>query len=294
MVVFHKLSNETMDFSECIKNHSGDETLCYKKVDNEELLLSLYYPKDYKKGMKYPVFVFVHGGGWASHSIFPDQTGWAGDHLGYLARYYANKGYVSVSIDYRLMDRDVTKKGYELIDLYEDCNDAVKFLIKNSEKYGLDFDRSVVLGESAGGFLAGALATFIYRSKPVFKKAILVNAILDLLDSRWNVRVTNHSGNPVLKDKSIIEVAEFLSPAHNVSDLTPDTLLLHGVEDNVVFPRNSYAFHDEMYLHGKAAELHFIENTNHAFLLAEYMREKGDSLSAATIAVRVIDNWLRI
>ncbi len=43
------------------------------------------------------------GGGWTSRTVFEDQRAWAGDHLGYLARYYADKGYISVSIDYRLM-----------------------------------------------------------------------------------------------------------------------------------------------------------------------------------------------
>lgn len=294
MIYYHDLKEPTIDLTDAIKNHSGDETFAYKQVEGKNINMALYFPKDYNPNNKYPVFVFVHGGGWAGRQIFADQTDWSGDHLGFLARYYANKGFVSVGIDYRMMQEDGQKDGYELIDLYEDCDDAVKYLVANKEKWGLDFDRSVVLGESAGGYLAGALANLSYRGKTVFKKAILVNAILDMFDSHWTCRLKFDSNRAELKGKSKPEIAQFMSVVHNISGDTPKTLLLHGIEDSVVRPYHSHYYHDEMDLHGNKADLHYIYKTNHAFLLAEYMLEKDDSLSAANVAIEIINEWLNV
>lgn len=292
MVYYHPLIEKKQDFSDCIRDHSGDETVVYKTVEGTPLHLSLYYPPDYQKEEKYPVFVFVHGGGWAGRRIFSDQEDWAGDHLGFLARYYAKKGYVSVSIDYRMMQENGQKDGYQLIDLYEDCSDAVAYLRKHKEKYGLDFEKSVLLGESAGGYLAATLAAFPYLKQSAFQKVILVNSITDLLDSQWNQRVPAKSANPLLMGRSRLEMAYLLSPIYHISNLTPQVLLLHGTEDTVVRLRHSRSFYDEMCLHKRDAQLHLISDTEHAFLLAEYQLEKGKSLSAAAIAVEIIDNWL--
>lgn len=292
MVYYHHLTEREIAVLDCMKVHSGDETVAYKMVDKKPVYLSLYYPKDYSAELKYPVFVFVHGGGFAGHKVFPEQSYWAGDHLGFLARYYANKGFVSVSIDYRLMQENGQKEGYQLIDLYEDCMDAIAYLKENETRYGLDFEHSVLLGESAGGCLAAALGTLCYRENPVFQKMILVNAITDLFDSRWNQRVPGVSTHPLLQGKSKQEITYLLSPVHQISENTPETLLLHGLDDTVVHLRHSQSFYDEMCLHQKEAKLHLISDTDHAFLLAEYMKEKGKSLSAAAIAIEIIDQWL--
>lgn len=290
----HNLTEIDIDFMSCIQRHSGDEIVFYKEVSGIPIPLTFYYPQDYDSKRKYPVFVFIHGGGWNSHKIFSNQKEWQGDYLGYLARYYADKGYVSVSIDYRLMQEKGQKEQFQLIDLYEDCEDAVTFLVTNSEKYGLDFTRSVVLGESAGGYLAAAIATFTYRHKPVFQRAILVNAITDLFDSQWNEYIPGMSSHPLLLEQSNIEKTYMLSPLHQICDATPQTLLIHGTEDSVVRPRHSQSFYDEMMYRHKLCELHWIEKTVHAFLLAEYMMEQNKPLMATKIGVDIINRWLNL
>ncbi len=293
MVQIHRIHEKSVDLSAAIKRHSADETVIYKTVAGEDIRLGLYYPPGYHNSKRYPVFAFIHGGGWASHKIFPDQTHWAGDHLGFLARHYAMQGFVSVSIDYRLLQERGQKEGYQLIDLYEDCADAVMYLKENADHYGLAFDRSVLLGESAGGYLAAALATFTYRQRPIFTKNILVNPITDLFDSRWNMSVPRCSNHEMLAGKTPAETALFLSPALQISDAVSSVILIHGTEDTVVHPRHVQAFYDEMRLHGRPCELHWIRDTGHAFLLAEYMLEKQGSLSAATRALEIIDCYVQ-
>lgn len=76
MKKIHCLQDTEIDFSNCIQNHSGDETVFYKEVEGVKLPLSFYYPPNYHADKRYPVFVFIHGGGWNSHKIFQEQHGW--------------------------------------------------------------------------------------------------------------------------------------------------------------------------------------------------------------------------
>ena len=90
MVNYRRLEETRDDFSSAMARHSGDETRVYKTVGDEKLRISLYYPRDYDPARRYPLLVCVHGGGWASRKVFPDQEEWAGDYLGFLARRYAD------------------------------------------------------------------------------------------------------------------------------------------------------------------------------------------------------------
>ena len=68
--------------------------------------------------------------------------------------------------------------------------------------------------------------------------------------------------------------------------------MLHGEQDSVVYPFHSMKFYDPLNACGVKTELDFIANTNHAFLLAEYMRELRAPLLAASTAFPQIDVWL--
>ena len=292
MVIFHEQKELDLNLEPYFQNHSADEIVSYKQVSGEDVTMGIFYPPERDKTKKYPLFVFIHGGGWASHTIFPDQPRWAGDHLGFLARYYARKGYVAVSVDYRLLRDNGQEEHYGLIDLYGDCLDAVLYLKEHADGYGLDFDDSVILGESAGGWLAAALAAFDFREKPLFPRAILVNAITDLTDLHWNRAVPSVTENEYLKHLCREERTAFLSPVRYIKETTCPTLLIHGAADSCVRPRHSVAFHDEMEAAGRDCQLHFIKNTDHAFLLAEYYRDKGWSLDCAKTAIGIMDRWL--
>ncbi|MDD4192348.1 MAG: alpha/beta hydrolase [Mangrovibacterium sp.] len=59
------------------------------------------------------------------------------------------KGYVNVSVDYRLITES------PLPTAIQDCMTAIRFLKCHAEEYGIDTTRMAVVGESTGGFLAG-------------------------------------------------------------------------------------------------------------------------------------------
>ena len=288
MLTTHPLVPAARDFAEEIARHSGDETKVYKTSGERDLLISFYYPAGYDPGARYPLLVFVHGGGWQGRKIFPDQADWAGDYLGFLARYYANRGWLCASIDYRLMQQKGQQPGFEMMDLFEDCMDALEYIKDSAEDIGADLDRTAVLGESAGGHLAAMLIT----QTDFFRTGVLVNPVTDFTDPRWNLLLPERPAHPALRGMSAKEVVSLFSPLQQVRPGICPALILHGAADSVVEPRHSTAFHERMLGCGNEAQLHFIADTNHAFLLAEYMQELNVRLDAADIAVGLIDQWL--
>ena len=292
MIYHFDLPGTEMDFSRETARHSGDRNVVYKEVNGQKLLLSLFEPPEYGAERLYPLLVLIHGGGWQGRKIFADQADWTGDYLGFLARRYAEKGWLCACVDYRLMRENGQAAGYELINLYEDCADAVAWLKSHAAALRIDLTRTAVLGESAGGYLAAALITLPMGDPAFFKSAILVNAITDLSDPRWGERIASRSAHPLLKEKSEAEKISMLSPTAHITAQTCPTLLLHGEQDSVVFPFHSLKFHDLLNACGVKTELDFIANTSHAFLLAEYMQERHAPLYAAGVAVERIDAWL--
>ena len=289
MIVQHPLRRGERAFESEIARHSGDEVRVFKKAKGQELLLSFHYPAGYDPAGRYPLFVFVHGGGWQGRKVFPDQEAWSGDYLGFLARYYADRGFLCAGIDYRLMREGGQAAGYEMMDLLEDCMDAVEYLKDHADELGADLDRAAVTGESAGGHLAGMLAT----QTDFFKTAVLVNPVTDFTDEKWNPLLPVRPRHPALKGVKRKDVINLFSPARQVRPGTCPTLILHGARDTVVNPKHAQAFCDAMTECGNEAALHWIEDTDHAFLLAEYMKELNRPLDAANIAVDVIDEWLK-
>lgn len=280
-----------MDLSEYTAEHSGDKTVQYKAVDGTPIHLSYYYPDDYNRNNKYPAFLFIHGGGWTSHKIFDEQPGWQGDYLGYLARYYAKKGFISISIDYRLSSPDGQAENYQIIDCCDDCTDAVDYVLDRAAEYGIDTENVFLLGESAGGHLAGLVTTRYRRPGFQWKGSFLVNAITDLEgDIKWKERVPKKSLHPELVKMPECEYAKYLSPLCNISENTCPVVLIHGEQDTVVALAHSERFYQRMKALERICKLHVIEATSHAFLLAEYT----DNLAACKTGIHIIDKCLGV
>ncbi len=293
MIHYHTLKPAERTFAGEIARHSGDETRIYKTVGEEQLRIALYYPPQYEpKHQQYPLLVLVHGGGWQSRQIFDDQPHWSGDHLGFLARYYAQKGYLCASIDYRMMRENGQATGYELIDLCDDCQDAVAYLKNHADELAIDREKTVVLGESAGGYLAVALVTLPWMDTAFFKSAVIVNGITDLTVPYWNSRLREKSAHSRLQGLSFAEQMILMSCTSYVTKATCPTMLLHGMKDGAVPFFHSQKFYDMLAKSGQRTRFDIFEDTNHAFLLAEYMQRNGKPLDAADIAVQGIDEWL--
>jgi acetyl esterase/lipase len=98
-----------------------------------------------------PAIVWVHGGGFSQGSKTSPE-------LVEQANLFARKGYVNVSITYRLHPGGcfpVTAQCVRaIVDAKHDAQAAVRFLRANADTYGVDADRIAIAGTSAGGITA--------------------------------------------------------------------------------------------------------------------------------------------
>lgn len=98
-----------------------------------------------------PAMLLVHGGSFRSGSKLSPE-------LVDQARYLAARGYVAVSISYRLSSVDCEVRGCGLgagiADAEADAQAAVRWLRSNAATYGVDPDRIAIGGSSAGAITA--------------------------------------------------------------------------------------------------------------------------------------------
>ncbi len=110
------------------------------------LTLDLYLPPETKKNSGgAPMVLFIHGGGWTTGHA--RQSGAFVDWPGVLAS-LAARGYVVASLNYRLSGEAPFPAAEQ------DVKAAIRWLRAHAEKYGIDKDKALVWGGSAGGHLA--------------------------------------------------------------------------------------------------------------------------------------------
>ena len=111
--------------------------------------LNIYTSKDLDKSKSYPLIIDIHGGGW----IYGDK-----DLNGLLAMEFASKGYIVMTMSYRLILDNFT-----ICDMLFDINEAITYIVKNASNFNIDLNKVGLMGDSAGGHLA-LLISAIYNS----------------------------------------------------------------------------------------------------------------------------------
>jgi len=116
------------------------DDIAYREGPSQAWRLDLAMPQDFGPELR-PALVIVHGGGWS-----------AGDKRDRPYRSmlldYALRGYVVISINYRLT-REAPMPA-----CIEDCKCAVRWLKAHAKEYRVDTHRIVAFGHSAGAHLA--------------------------------------------------------------------------------------------------------------------------------------------
>ncbi|WP_132016579.1 alpha/beta hydrolase [Hydrogenispora ethanolica] len=114
---------------------------------NQKLLLDLYAPdRDSEKNR--PAIMWIHGG-----AFLPQNDKTKGNIVA-LAKEFAARGYVSISIDYRLRQNPHEDFQGMLNDTVNDAMLALEWIRKNAAAYGIDKNRIIVGGTSSGGQIA--------------------------------------------------------------------------------------------------------------------------------------------
>lgn len=224
----------------------------YKKTDKAELKAQLYLPADWKEGDKRPAIVFFFGGGWTSGTVTQFAT---------QASYLASRGMVAACADYRVKSRhDVTP-----VECVEDAKSAVRWMRKNAARLGVDPDRIVAAGGSAGGHIAACTGITpggdaagedaAVSSKP--NALLLFNPVMD--------------AGP-LAQRLGEEAAKKITPNDHLAKGLPPALLLYGTSDRLI--EGAKVFVAKSKELGNQAELYEAEGLGHGFFNKPPWRER--------------------
>ena len=194
---------------------------------------------------KYPVHIFVHGGGWIGGTAETSSADYS-LHKDYLAK---SLGVVTLSISYRCVSSGGTFS-YAM----EDVNRAYQWAVDNAKTYNLDMTKVFFSGGSAGTPLA-ALAS---QRLPNILGFIGFNGIYDFVNDAGDYGAGNW-----YKQDIPSETAN--SATFQLSDNPPATILLHGDADNTISHTQSINFAEAINAKGGSAEVIIYPGEVHSF-----------------------------
>jgi acetyl esterase len=125
----------------------GAESFIYEQIDGASLRLHVIDPPYHRKSERRAAIVFFFGGAWAVGTVrqFVPQ-----------AQYLAQRGMVAIVADYRVRCR----QGSTPEDAMVDARRAMRWIRSHATDLGVDPNRLVASGGSAGGHLAVSTALF--------------------------------------------------------------------------------------------------------------------------------------
>lgn len=233
------------------------DTRVYKAIGDVKLEMFIYKPAGWKAGDSRPAIVFFFGGGWNSGS--PKQ-------FEKQATYFATRGMVAMAADYRVRSRH----GVAPEQCVNDAKSAVRWARANAAKLGIDPNRIVSSGGSAGGHLAAAVGTVqgfeeagedhAVSSRP--NAMVCFNPALDVTRNAWG---DINRGKGLEQKFGGADKAKALSPQQNIRKNLPPALILHGEEDPTVPFTQAVAFTKAMVAAGNRCELAGYQGQKHGF-----------------------------
>jgi acetyl esterase/lipase len=247
-----------------------EKDLVYGKGGNKDMKLDLARPANAKGPL--PCIVCLHGGGWRFGSR-QDLSKPREDRGGRsLIDSMASKGFVAVTVSYRLSDE--AKFPAQI----EDCKAAVRWLRANAKKYDIDPDRIGAIGFSAGGHLVCLMGTANEKDGLEGKggnpeQSSRVQAVCsffgptDFTIKSWPEQVEKTLLEPFLgasfdKDPAVYKKA---SPITYVSKNNPPFLFIHGTKDQLVGIEQSEKLQKKLQEVGVSAQLIRMEGLGHGW-----------------------------
>ena len=160
----------------------GSETIFYGRDPLQSL--DVWRAKNVKGPA--PLVVFVHGGGWKRGSKDNATGRFKADH-------YPGEGYGFASIDYRLVpDSPVEQQA-------EDVAMAVKALIRDADRLGIDRRRIVLMGHSAGAHLVALVGTDETYLKSVGLSFADITGVIPIDGAAYDVPAQTKDGPPIMQ-----------------------------------------------------------------------------------------------
>ncbi|GAB5402253.1 MAG: hypothetical protein Aurels2KO_04840 [Aureliella sp.] len=241
-------------------------TITYKTVGDTKLSLHAFEPEGRKESDSRPAIVFFFGGGWAGGD--PKQFY---EHC----RELSDLGMVAFSAEYRVRSRNKTTP----LECVKDAKSAVRWIREHAPELGIDPNRIVASGGSAGGHIAACTSVIVgheedgenleISSKP--NAMILFNPVLD---TSLETGLAGNRFGP--------ELHEALSPCHNVHDKIAPMIIFHGTADETVPLEQVERFTSQMKDANNQCVLIPFADKGHGFFNATSFRARNDGKDYAT------------
>jgi acetyl esterase/lipase len=237
--------------------------ITYLTATGYEAKLDVYKRRDVQTPM--PTLVFYHGGGWvlgtkeaAAMTIMP----------------WLEMGWNVVNVEYRMAKVALAPAAVE------DCTCALRFVVSKAKDYGIDVNKIVVSGESAGGHLALAVGmipesagfsrecaggAFRASETAIPKVAAIINwyGITDVAEMLEGPNARDYAVQWLGSMANRKEVAKSVSPLTYVRAGLPPILTIQGDADPIVPYSQNVRLHEALTKAGAKNELFPIAGGGH-------------------------------
>lgn len=237
------------------------QNLEYGKHERQKL--DLYVPKN--SDGEVGLVLMIHGGAWV-----------AGDKSSYrdYIKIWADKGYAAATINYRYLSYDVS-----FDDILDDIESALGKIKSTGTEYGVNINKMLLSGHSAGGHLSMLYPYARKDSSPIEPVAVVnCSGPTDLLDPNFY----NENANDALKElyrqicslcygeELTLETAHLAndilrkhSPIYYVDSETIPTVINHGMKDEIVPFSNALSLETKFNELGVTHIMNIYPNSNH-------------------------------
>ena len=219
----------------------------YKQIDTITLKMDLHYPAQFKEGQQRPAIIFFFGGGWNGGSI---------EQFRPHAEYFAERGIIAVLADYRVKNRHGTSP----FDAVRDAKSSIRYLRKHHKALGIDPDKIIASGGSAGGHLAAATGNIAGLEEANEDHSISSKANALVLFNPVYDNGPDQYGYERMEGRHLE-----ISPKHNIKKGAPPTIVFFGTEDPLVTPATAKSYEAAMKAVGSKCETFFYEGQGHGF-----------------------------
>ncbi|MDD4149504.1 MAG: alpha/beta hydrolase [Bacteroidales bacterium] len=179
-----------------------------------------------------PLIMFIHGGGFY---IGDKKT----EAMVEWCKYFASRGYVTASLNYRLgfkpVGPSVERAGYRAL---QDAHAAMRYLIRNNQKYGINTNMIFVGGSSAGAITALNIAFMRNKNRP----KSTYNSLF--YDDQGNIESSTNEINDKFNVAAVINMWGAVNDLEILKNSQTSIISFHGDADQVVPINHDYPFKD--------------------------------------------------
>jgi len=186
----------------------------YKDDDGTPREMEIYFPQDHDPDKaKVPGIIMFHGGGWTSGNR---------KQFRYLCSYFASRGLVAATASYELApksNKDYDGEGDRKRVCIIDAKSAIRWYKKNADDLGIDPDRIIGGGGSAGGHIVLVATNNPGLNDPDDDTAVDTSVVAYLLF------------NPAVNNRKADFIDTEIQPMEHIGKDLPPAIAFWGTDD---------------------------------------------------------------